>query len=65
MDLLKIMQDQLTDTLASINWTVKRRDPRTGEVRDEDVRNAFGGKKVDDPSQSARAFYVSSPEPKD
>ena len=23
------------------------------------------GKKVDDPSQSARAFYVSSPEPKD
>ena len=24
-----------------------------------------GEKKVDDPSQSARAFYVSSPEPKD
>ena len=40
------------------------------EKKDAEVANPFYTKledlqKVDDPSQSARAFYVSSPEPKD
>ena len=59
------LRDSLSEALADTRLSADLVQTVVAEVVKEHVENEKAEDKVDDPSQSARAFYVSSPEPKD